>query len=338
MGKTSNNIPAYNGNRPYIFISYSHKDSAKVIALIEEMQNCGYRVWYDQGIEGGTEWSDNIANHLRKCSAFLAFVSHNSMASENCLDEISYAKSNNTPSLMIFLEGQVSLPRGVEMQTSRFQRMYYRQSEGAKMFATHLQEVPILSHCCGEDALEYYSDLKKNVKDLHGKLEKVASVKHRVIDYIDRFVITPENEELFRQSELLYAEWLFDKDGKATIDIVDRAIELCRRSAEKGNPKALARLAYFYEKDYIVTGGNEQARIKIAYNYYSMVCFSRTSEIEVWLGCPAVNWEKARIDTARAMLRMLASAPMELQENNMYNLKTNLERAQIALGLTEVDF
>jgi len=338
MGKTSNNIPAYNGNRPYIFISYSHKDSTKVIALIEAMQNSGYRVWYDQGIEGGTEWSDNIANHLRKCSAFLAFVSHHSMASENCLDEISYAKSNNTPSLMIFLEGQVKLPRGVEMQTSRFQRMYYKQSDSAKSFAIQLQEIPILSHCCGDDALEYYSDLKKNGEALQGKLEKVASGKHRIIERIDHFVITSDNEELYRQAELLYAEWLFNRDGKVSIDAVDRAIELCRQSAEMGNPKALARLAYFYEKDYVVTGTDEQAHLKIAHKYYSMVCFSGVSEIEVSDGCSPVQWGKIRLYTARAMLRMLAIAPAELQENGMYSYKSNCERAQTELGLSESDF
>ncbi|MBQ3489981.1 MAG: toll/interleukin-1 receptor domain-containing protein [Clostridia bacterium] len=338
MGKTSNNTPAYNGNRPYIFISYSHRDTAKVVSLIAAMQNRGYRVWYDQGIEGGSEWANNIANHLRNCSAFVAFISHNSMASENCLDEISYAKSNNKPSLMIFLEEQVELPEGTDMQTARFQRMYYTQPDSAKDFAVQLQEAQILAPCCGEDALEYYNDLKKNSEALHNDLEIVAARKHQMLDHVDQFVITQDNEELFRQAEILYARWLFNKDGKVTIAAVDQAVKLCRQSAEMGNPKALARLAYFYDKDYIVTGGNELMRFKIAYGYYSMICYSGISEIEIQSGCPYVSWKNIRENTARAMLRMLSRAPAELQESNTYNFKTNCDRVHMELGLSETVF
>ena len=121
------------------------------------MEDRGYRIWFDQGIEAGSEWSNNIAKHLRDCSAFVAFVSKHSMASENCLDEIAYAKSNNKPSLMIFLEENVILPEGVEMQTARFQRIYHLSSDSTESFVGKLEGAQLLSPCRGEDAHGYYA-------------------------------------------------------------------------------------------------------------------------------------------------------------------------------------
>ena len=161
MGKQSNRVPAYGGDNPYIFISYSHKDTAKVLPVIAAMQDKGYRIWYDQGIEAGSEWSNNIAKHLRDCSAFVAFVSKHSMASENCLDEIAYAKSNNKPSLMIFLEEEVELPAGVEMQTARFQRMFYTEDTDIAGFVGQVEGARMLSACRGDDAYEYYNSVRE---------------------------------------------------------------------------------------------------------------------------------------------------------------------------------
>ena len=70
---------AYGGNEKYVFISYSHRDSDTVIPAINEMQRNGYRIWFDKGIEAGTEWSNNIAAHLRDCAVFVAFISKNSV-------------------------------------------------------------------------------------------------------------------------------------------------------------------------------------------------------------------------------------------------------------------
>ncbi len=134
-------------NAPYIFISYAHKDNKRVLPAIEAMQKRGYRVWYDSGIEAGTEWSNNIATHLLECTAFIAFVSGNSIASENCLDEIAYAKSYRKPSLMIYLEDDVQLPEGTEMQTARFQRMYYSRQLSLEAFVNNLATSPIFDAC-----------------------------------------------------------------------------------------------------------------------------------------------------------------------------------------------
>ncbi|MBQ1488402.1 MAG: toll/interleukin-1 receptor domain-containing protein, partial [Lachnospiraceae bacterium] len=46
----------YEGKEKYIFISYSHKDTDRVMPIISRLMNEGFRVWYDDGISPGTEW------------------------------------------------------------------------------------------------------------------------------------------------------------------------------------------------------------------------------------------------------------------------------------------
>jgi hypothetical protein len=58
-------LRAYEGSEPYIFISYSHKNKDVVLPVIEALQNSGYNVWFDIGIEAGSEWPEYIATHLR---------------------------------------------------------------------------------------------------------------------------------------------------------------------------------------------------------------------------------------------------------------------------------
>ncbi|MBR4878481.1 MAG: toll/interleukin-1 receptor domain-containing protein [Clostridia bacterium] len=112
----------YRGKEPYIFISYSHKDSRKVWPVIEQMQADGYRVWYDEGIDPGTEWDENIAAHVTGCDYFIAFISKNYINSENCKDELNFSRDLNKKQLLIYLE-DVDLPDGMDLRLGRVQRV-----------------------------------------------------------------------------------------------------------------------------------------------------------------------------------------------------------------------
>ena len=43
----------YEGNRPYLFISYAHKQSEEVVSTIRILYEKGWRLWYDEGIPAG---------------------------------------------------------------------------------------------------------------------------------------------------------------------------------------------------------------------------------------------------------------------------------------------
>jgi predicted RNA-binding Zn-ribbon protein involved in translation (DUF1610 family) len=143
---------------------------------------------------------------------------------------------------------------------------------------------------------------------------------------------TKENEELFLQGELLYAQWLFNRDGSADLSVVEKAINLCRISARQGNPKAIARLGYYYDKDYVGTNFTEAMRVRIAHSYYSQVCYSILPAVDKEEGLPEMDWDDVRKKTAQAMLFMLSQAPSEVQENPTYSLDENLMQVHSLFG------
>lgn len=77
-------VKPYEGQEAYIFISYCHKDRAGVFPIIEQMARDGYRVWYDEGIDPGSEWPEIIASHLNGSAACVAFITENAVNSHNC--------------------------------------------------------------------------------------------------------------------------------------------------------------------------------------------------------------------------------------------------------------
>ena len=124
---------AYNGNQPYIFISYAHKDAETVLPIIAAMQARGYRVWYDAGIEGGTEWPEYIATHLDESSCVIAFLSESSVNSPNCRREINFSIELCKELLCVYLE-PVKLTLGMRMQLNTLQALFLEQYADLEAF------------------------------------------------------------------------------------------------------------------------------------------------------------------------------------------------------------
>lgn len=105
----------YEGTQPYIFVSYAHKNDAAVLEIIGTLQSRGFRVWYDEGIEAGSEWPESIASHLERAQLVLAFLSPAYLRSDNCRKEMHYALTKKKPVINVYLE-QTELSPGMEMQ------------------------------------------------------------------------------------------------------------------------------------------------------------------------------------------------------------------------------
>ena len=78
---------AYAGTNPYLFASYSHKDSGKVYAVLEQLFLKGYNVWYDQGIPNNAILDREISGKIKECEVFVLFLSANSVRSEYVMDK-----------------------------------------------------------------------------------------------------------------------------------------------------------------------------------------------------------------------------------------------------------
>ena len=94
----------YEGNRPFLFVSYSHRQSDSVVECIRILHEQGWRLWYDEGIPAGSDWPANIARHMETCEAVLFFLSETALASPNCLSEIRTAARLHKPILVLRLE------------------------------------------------------------------------------------------------------------------------------------------------------------------------------------------------------------------------------------------
>lgn len=111
---------AYEGNEPYIFISYSHKDANLVFPELKRLHDAGLNIWYDQGIAPGNEWTEEIGNALDGCSLFIVFISKNSANSVNVRNEINYALHENKRFFSIYLE-ETELPSGLKLSMGSLQ-------------------------------------------------------------------------------------------------------------------------------------------------------------------------------------------------------------------------
>lgn len=129
---------AYRGPEPTIFISYAHKDAAMVYPEIHRLHQLGYHLWYDEGIDPGNEWPEEIAKALDSCHLFLAFLSNQSANSVNCRNEINYALNNKKQFLSIYLE-DVTLPGGLALRVGDLQAvMKYRMD--SESYARKMQK------------------------------------------------------------------------------------------------------------------------------------------------------------------------------------------------------
>lgn len=83
----------YAGGENYIFVSYSHADIGRVFPILHKLQLAGFRIWYDEGINGGENWRKILASKIQdvKCKDFLLFASENSIQSRHVRAEINLA-------------------------------------------------------------------------------------------------------------------------------------------------------------------------------------------------------------------------------------------------------
>lgn len=131
---------------PYVFISYAHRDSHIVLPCIEALRQNGINVWYDNGIEAGSEWPEFIAEKVVTCTKFVLFVSKAYLESQNCKRELNFAISRKRNILTIFIE-DVMLSPGMEMQLGTYQAVYKNRFLTAASFHESLSAEQFFDEC-----------------------------------------------------------------------------------------------------------------------------------------------------------------------------------------------
>ena len=172
---------AYEGVEPYIFVSYSHKDSDRVLRILSFMQEKGFRLWFDHGIEAGTEWPEYIEERLIGCDRLLVFLSNAAVASVNCRNEINLALAMKKEILIVYLE-ETTLRYGLLLQLSSVQALFYHRHTSEVSFFKELCSSRLLSVCKEKDTTQKPAEKslpvkKKASQEANPSEKKTSTVK-----------------------------------------------------------------------------------------------------------------------------------------------------------------
>lgn len=88
----------------HVFISYSHKDFEQRNSLIEYLTQAEFKLWYDERLEGGDDWRDEITTAIDEAYAILLVVTENAMNSHYCTYEWAYALGTGAPVIPLIFE------------------------------------------------------------------------------------------------------------------------------------------------------------------------------------------------------------------------------------------
>lgn len=139
------NLKAYDGKGPYIFISYAHDDK-KANTIIRKLLRRGYCVWYDEGISGGENWRAVVAEKNEGCTVFVPLLSQNYLNSPECQDEFADAKNMKKTIVPIYLE-EVKLTPAMRMGLSRAQALMPNKTSNEKEFWNFIDDCKLIQNC-----------------------------------------------------------------------------------------------------------------------------------------------------------------------------------------------
>ncbi len=76
-----------------IFISYKKEDAGRVIRMVEALRAEGFDVWWDHGIQAGSEWDRSIHKELYAAKVVIAIWSKASVAAPWVKEEATVGKN-----------------------------------------------------------------------------------------------------------------------------------------------------------------------------------------------------------------------------------------------------
>jgi hypothetical protein len=98
-------IKPYEGNEPYVFISYCQQDKELCDELVTALNANNIRVWFDNAVHIGDMWPDVIAEHLKGCEVCILLITNNFVGSTNCNNELTFSTTNNIPAIPLMANG-----------------------------------------------------------------------------------------------------------------------------------------------------------------------------------------------------------------------------------------
>ena len=144
MSNVKINFKVYGGEEPYIFISYSHADTNAVYKILNRLDKERFRLWYDDTMEIGEDFRDELREKIEGCGAFVLFISKSSMNSKYVGMEIITAFKNNKRIYPIYVEENVEIPGVLKMVLENLQHVKgYATDEDDRFIDKLVESLPI---------------------------------------------------------------------------------------------------------------------------------------------------------------------------------------------------
>lgn len=121
---------AQKSSGPYLFVCYAHDQRDLVVQEIDWLREQGFEVWFDEAIEAGQRWSEDLAIAIEGCAAMLFFMSPRSLSSRYCLDEIHFALECNRPIVPVEIE-PAELTPGLRLSLGGTHRIFMHRMSAA---------------------------------------------------------------------------------------------------------------------------------------------------------------------------------------------------------------
>jgi ubiquinone/menaquinone biosynthesis C-methylase UbiE len=91
-----------------IFISYPRSAKNLVARLVLDLSASGHETWFDERLNGGVKWWDEILSEVRRCEILVVALTRDFQSSLSCQEELSYAQQLGKPILPVRISGEVS--------------------------------------------------------------------------------------------------------------------------------------------------------------------------------------------------------------------------------------
>lgn len=231
---------AYKGKEPFIFISYKHDDKqmkeGELYRFVSRLQQDGYRVWYDQGIEPGTHFDEEIALRVEECKIFLCFLSEEYFKSNWCSTEFDNAFELNKIIVPIFLQSDISVSRGKAFKMRPLHQIYKKSSEGLLDLVQEIYRTKGIELCCGKSSISEPD--KGTVLD---------EIKDKYLaDRVDEVEKNGKTEPSQSSVNLYNKGYMYELGKGIQKPDYEQARDWYLKSAEAGNDKAMNALGMLY--------------------------------------------------------------------------------------------
>ncbi len=218
-----------------VFISYSRRDSVVADRICRALDRAGISYFIDrQGIAGGMEFPEVLANAIVGCKIFLFVASRNSYQSDYTNNEITFAFNRKRRMLPYIIDGS-ALPIALEFTFARINRRTIEEHPIDTVLVDDLLDLLGRQKTTSQAA----TTRRLSAPEMH-QYGCIAYIEQKYAEAVEWFT---KAEGYFLAQNNLGECYYY---GRGVPQDYAEAVKWYRKSAEQGNAKAQSNLGVCY--------------------------------------------------------------------------------------------